>query len=118
VPVIPDLAPVVEEIRSDVARDEYVLPAERWRNPPFNTDRAEMRRMPSSSQALRALVRRVADRAGVTTPISPHGMRHAYAEHIARAADTRIAQHLLGHANLGTTDTYLGRQGSMTWSLP
>jgi hypothetical protein len=23
--------------------------------------------------------------------------------------DTRTAQHLLGHANLGTTDTYLGR---------
>ena len=25
------------------------------------------------------------------------------------ARPTRIAQHMLGHANLGTTDTYLGR---------
>ncbi len=28
---------------------------------------------------------------------------------LARATDPRIAQHILGHANLGTTDTYLGR---------
>ncbi len=26
-----------------------------------------------------------------------------------RLADTRIAQHLLGHAHLGTSETYLGR---------
>ncbi|HYM54333.1 MAG TPA: site-specific integrase [Solirubrobacteraceae bacterium] len=109
VPVIPDLVPVVDEIRADVGLDEYVLPAERFRNPPFNTDRLERRRLPSSSQALRQLVMRVARRAGVAAHVTPHALRHAYAEHIAREADTRIAQHLLGHAHLGTTDTYLGR---------
>jgi site-specific recombinase XerD len=37
-------------------------------------------------------------------------MRHAYAEHIARQTNnTHVAQHLLGHAHLGTTETYLGR---------
>jgi site-specific recombinase XerD len=41
-------------------------------------------------------------------PCDPHDMRHAYAEHIARHTDTRIAQHLLGHAQLGTTEAYLG----------
>ena len=40
--------------------------------------------------------------------MTPHDLRHAYAEHIARKAGARIAQHLLGHAHLGTTDTYLG----------
>jgi integrase len=109
VPVIPDLAPIVEEIREGVGLEEYVLPAERFRNPPFNTDRLELRRRPSSTQALRQLVIRVAERAGITAHVTPHALRHAYAEHIARETDTRIAQHLLGHAHLGTTDTYLGR---------
>jgi integrase len=109
VPVIGDLVPVVAEIRCNVASDEYVLPAQRFRNPPFNSERIDYARRPSSSQALRQLVIRVAARAGVAMSVRPHDLRHACAEHIARATDTRIAQHLLGHANLGTTDTYLGR---------
>jgi len=52
---------------------------------------------------------RIALRAGVSAHVTPHTLRHAYADHIARETDTRIAQHLLGHAHLGTTDTYLGR---------
>ncbi len=109
VPVIPDLVPIVGEICGDVGPDEYVLPAQRFRNPPFNTDRQELRRRQSSSQALRQLVIDVAARAGVEVHVTPHTLRHAYADHIARKADTRVAQHLLGHAHLGTTDAYLGR---------
>jgi len=40
--------------------------------------------------------------------VTPHALRHAYADHIARTADTHVAQHLLGHAHLSTTETYLG----------
>ena len=109
VPVIADLVVVADEIRANVGQDEYVLPAQRFRNPPFNTERADYTLSPSSSQALRQLVMRVAARAGISEHIHPHDMRHAYAEHIAREADPRIAQHLLGHAHLGTTDTYLGK---------
>ena len=109
VPVIADLEPVVAEIQADVKPDEYVLPAQRFRNPPFNTNRRDLRHRQSSSQALRQLVMRVAERAGIAAHVTPHDMRHAYAEHIARKADTRVAQHLLGHAHLGTTETYLGR---------
>jgi integrase len=109
VPVIPDLASVVAEICQDVGEEEYVLPAQRFRDPPFNRQRRDLRLRPSSSQALRQLVMRVVRRAGIAEHVRPHDLRHAYAEHIARATDTRIAQHLLGHANLGTTDTYLGR---------
>ena len=109
VPVLADLAPVVAEIRGSVGRDEYVLPAQRFRNPPFNTERAEYALCPSSSQALRQLVMRVAARAGIKEHIHPHDLRHAFAEHIARDTDPRTAQALLGHANLGTTDIYLGR---------
>lgn len=108
VPVILDLAPIVDEIREVVGPEEYVLPAQRFRDPPFNTRRRDLRLRPSSSQALRQLVTRVVARAGIAEHVRPHDLRHAYAEHIARTTDTRIAQHLLGHANLGTTDTYLG----------
>lgn len=88
VPVIADLEPVVAEIRADVQTDEYVLPAQRFRDPPFNADRRDLRHQPSSSQSLRQLVMRVAERAGIAAHVRPHDMRHAH---------------------LGTTETYLGR---------
>ncbi|HEX2015165.1 MAG TPA: hypothetical protein VGN69_00600 [Solirubrobacteraceae bacterium] len=31
------------------------------------------------------------------------------AENVARQAETRVAQRLLGHATIGTTETYLGK---------
>jgi site-specific recombinase XerD len=110
VPVLPDLEPVVAEIVANVRHDEYVLPAQRFRDPPFNTERQDLALRPSSSQALRQLVMRVAVRAGIAAHIHPHLLRHAFAGHVARQADTRSAQHLLGHASLATTDTYLGPQ--------
>jgi site-specific recombinase XerD len=105
--VLADLEPIVAEIVKHVGRDEYVLPAQRFRNPPHNTERRDLALRPSSSQAPRQLVMRVSARAGIAAHIHPHLLRHAFASHVARQADTRSAQHLLGHANLGTTDTYL-----------
>ena len=35
-------------------------------------------------------------------------MRHAFADHIARSAGVHNAQAMLGHASIGTTQTYLG----------
>ena len=95
--------------------DEYVLPAQRFRNPPFNTARKELRLRPSSSQALRQLVMRVVKRAGITAHVRPHDLRHAYAEHIARKADTRIAQHLLGTLTSGQPTHTWAARASMTW---
>ena len=51
----------------------------------------------------------VAKRAGIAAHITPHDMRHAYAEHVARHADTRTPQHLLGHAGIATTQIYLAK---------
>ena len=109
IPVIAELAPIAAEIRSTVADDEYVLPAQRFSDPPFNRQRAELRYQRCSSQALRTLVMTVAKRAGIAAHIHPHLLRHAFADHMARHAGARNAQFLLGHATLATTETYLGK---------
>jgi integrase len=109
VPILAELIPVVAEIRSDVANDEYLLPAQRFRDPGVNRERRDYRRRRSSEQALGRLVARVGERAGVPWRVKPHTMRHAFADQIARlTGDVRVAQYLLGHATLGTTETYLG----------
>jgi len=109
VPVLDDLKPVVEEIRANVGPDEFVLPAQRWRDPGSNQDRGDLKTRASSSQALRTLVMGVAKRAGIKAHIYPHLMRHAYGDYIARTAGLKVAQHLLGHAGVGTTETYIGK---------
>jgi len=109
VPLIGELVPIVAEIRFNVHDDEYVLPAQRWRDPPFNRQQADLRYRRSSSQALRKLVMEISARAGVREHITPHSLRHAYAEHIARHVGIRNAQHLLGHAGIATTEIYVGK---------
>ncbi len=108
VPVLSELAPVVAEIRSDVAHDEYVLPAQRFRDPGVNRERQDYRHTRSSEQALWRLVVRLGQRAQIPWRVKPHTMRHAFADHVARlSGDVRVAQYLLGHATLGTTEAYL-----------
>jgi site-specific recombinase XerD len=59
-------------------------------------------------RTIRYLCRNAGQRAGLKERIHPHLFRHACATHMLEAgADLRTIQHLLGHADLGTTARYL-----------
>ena len=60
-----------------------------------------------SRQSAWSVLVKAAERAGVTTDVSPHTMRHSFATHLLDGgADVRVVQELLGHASVTTTQIY------------
>src|SRR4051812_13103357 len=119
VPVLPELEAIIAEILASIEATawdpttrawigEYVIPAERWRDPGRNTERMDLKLKPASRQVLRTVVMALGRRAGIHAHLTPHSMRHAFGDHVARHAGIKNAQALLGHADVGTTQMYTG----------
>lgn len=101
------IVPLGEEARAWVER--YLagarpdLLAGRVADAVFVTQRAA----PMTRQMFWVLVKRYAAQADIRAPLSPHGLRHAFATHLLNhGADLRVVQLLLGHADISTTQIY------------
>ena len=61
-----------------------------------------------SVRTIQLIVKRIANRAYITKPVSPHVLRHTFAVTcIKKGISTRALMQLLGHDRLTTTEIYL-----------
>lgn len=109
VPVLAELAPTFRECAESLGDGEYVLPR---RSHGIHGGRRVDVWDPLTPMAYESLYRAVGvigRRARISARVTPHMMRHAYGDHIARYAGLKVAQFVLGHASVGTTEGYTGQ---------
>lgn len=98
--IVPLVPAVREAINSYTALCPY----------PINGDRplfAGAKGGPLNPDLVRRAVRSARARLGLPDSVTPHALRHSFATHLlARGADLRSLQELLGHASLSSTQIY------------
>jgi integrase/recombinase XerD len=61
-----------------------------------------------TARQIERIVKRVANRAGIAKPVTPHVLRHTFSVScLQRGITTRTLQYLLGHDRITTTELYM-----------
>ncbi|BBY08636.1 site-specific tyrosine recombinase XerD [Mycobacterium noviomagense] len=102
--LVPVGRPAVEALQAYLVRGRPEL-ARRGRGTPSMFLNARGGRL--SRQSAWQVLQDAAERAGITSKVSPHMLRHSFATHLLDGgADVRVVQELLGHASVTTTQIY------------
>ena len=109
IPVIKDLEPIIAEILQ-VGQPKGTIIRGRVAVMPQRSEEMRDKASVLSRNGLYKLVQRSGVAAGLHVPITPHTLRHAFGDFVAKYAGLRVAQALLGHASVETTaGTYVDR---------
>jgi len=102
--LVPVGRPAVQALDAYLVRGRSEL-ARRGRGTPAMFLNARGGRL--SRQSAWQVLQDAAERAGITSGVSPHMLRHSFATHLLEGgADVRVVQELLGHASVTTTQIY------------
>ena len=98
------IVPVVAAVREAIAAYVHQCPYRIAEDSPLFVG---ARGGPLSADLVRRAVRAARVRLGLADTLTPHALRHSFATHLlARGADLRSLQELLGHASLSSTQIY------------
>ncbi len=98
------LVPLLAQVKTAIEHYVALCPHAVQRHEPLFRG---VRGGPLSPAVVRRSVRVARGRLGLATRTTPHALRHSFATHLlARGADLRSLQELLGHASLSSTQIY------------